>query len=289
MAYYSGQCNSYQHLAEILVEKCQAHGWAWRDEILSKDNVAIKLWVCNTPRSYQTGEGIILSAMSDGLLADIQPRLGGFGTINEDIFPALYHLFVFGQEVYLVLKVGVDKFYHLAFGKSSILGTVWVSATSPQYCYADQWISIATNGGGASSSSITSSAPFWGGAYHNPNWCHCTIQHNLDGYIWSGHSSQAYCNFEPLISRLPTTHFSDSPLLPYNIYLERPENKLSLICQFENARFVRVDNYENEQILTLGHERWMVFPFYRKNVVERNGGHNIRHTGTFGWAIRYEG
>lgn len=77
--------------------------------------------------------------------------------------------------------------------------------------------------------------------------------------------------------------------MPYNIYLERPENKLSLICQFENARFLRIDNHEPEQILTLGHERWMIFPFCRKDVKNRNGGLNIYHTGTFGWAIRYEG
>lgn len=291
MAYYTGQCSSYQHLADILVEKCQAQGWVWQDGILSKHKIKIKLWVCNTPQSYKTGEGIVLSAITNNVVADIQPRLGGFGVINEPIFPAHYHLFVFEYEVYLVMKFDIDKFYYLTLGQSLPFGSVWVSANAPQYCYENSWISIGTNYGGTSarSDSVTSSAPFWGRIYHNLNWCNSTILHHLDGHTWSSHLSQAYVNFEPLIERLPTAHFSDSPLLPYNIFLERPENKLSLVAQFENARFVRVDNYEPEQILTLGHERWIVFPFFRKNVQQRDGGYNIQHTGTFGWAIRYEG
>lgn len=88
---------------------------------------------------------------------------------------------------------------------------------------------------------------------------------------------------------MPTVHFADSPLLPYNIYLERPENKLSLICQLQHARFVRIDNYEPEQIITLGHERWIIFTFCQKDAQNRNGSSGGWGTGTFGWAIRYEG
>jgi hypothetical protein len=32
----------------------------------------------------------------------------------------------------------------------------------------------------------------------------------------------------------------------------------------------------------------MIFPWYRKYSATRDGGTNIDHTGTFGWAIKYE-
>lgn len=290
MAYYTGQCSSYQHLADILVEKCQAHGWAWQDGILSKHKIKVKLWVCNTPSNYNTGEGIILTGMIDNMIADIQPRLGGLDVVNESIFPAMYHIFIFEREVYVVMKFDIDKFYWLTFGQSLAFDTVWFSANTCQYCHhVDKYIFITQYDGGVSVSSVTSSAPFWGKAYRTAQWCNSTLLHQIDGHIWSGYVSQAYSNFQPLLDRLPTSHFSDSPLLPYNIFLERDENKISLIAQFAHARFVRVDNYEPEQIITLGHEKWIVFPFFRKNINQRNGYHNIEHTGTFGWAIRYDG
>ncbi len=290
MAYYTGQCSNYQHLADILVEKCQAHGWTWQNNSLHKKKMQVKVWVCNTPRHYNTGEGIVLTGITNDSESAIQPRLGGLGIVNENIFPAIYHLFIFEHEVYLIMKFDVDKFYHLTFGQSLFSNAVWLSANTSQYCHStDKFIYITPTTGGVASYSVTSSAPFWGGAYQTAQWCNCTIQHNIDGHVWSGYSSQAYSSFQPLVERLPNQVFSDSPLLPYQIFLERAESKLSLIAQFEHARFVRVDNYEPEQIITLGHEKWMIFPFFRKNVTARNGGVNLEHSGTFGWAIRYEG
>lgn len=294
MAYYTGQCTSYQHLADILVEKCQVHGWAWQDGILSKDDLFIQIEVHhNLGISLLGGTGFQSGILQNSSISPV--RLGSpHDTGLQVVFPADYHLFIHTNEVYFIVKSDLDKFYYLAFGKSSLIqgaqgNGLWLSATACRYGF---WrsINISVGGGGGGWGSPSAVAPFfnrfsgWDVDVSNSFICH-----GMDGILWSSGQKPAYAIFEPLIDRLPTAYFADSPLLPYNIYLERPENKLSLICQFENARFVRVDNYEPEQILTLGHERWMVFPFFRKNINERYGGDGIQHTGTFGWAIRYEG
>ena len=56
-----------------------------------------------------------------------------------------------------------------------------------------------------------------------------------------------------------------------------------------HCRFLRIDNYQPGDIIPLGPDRWKVAPWYRKNTAQRDGGSNIQHTGTFGWAIRYDG
>lgn len=293
MAYYTGQCTSFQNLADILVEKCQAHGFAWQDGILSKDDLFIKHEIDDKWGIYMSGgvgrqNGILLGNSGNKV------RLGSPSDRDlQVIFPANYHLFVFKNEVYLILK-SVDRFYYLAFGKSTLIqdtegNGLWLSATA---CQHPHWraIAIQRNGGGSGGGENPSPvAPFFNREAWSDGWSNSTICHGFDGVLWSSGASRAWCTFEPLIDRMPTAHFSDSPLLPYNIYLERPENKLSLIAQFENARFLRIDNYEPEQILTLGHEKWMVFPFFQKNIQHRDGGWEIKHSGTFGWAIRYEG
>lgn len=317
MAYYTGQCSSYQHLADILVEKCQAHGWAWQDGILSKDDLFIQIFVVEQriDNYHVRGQGITLiggtGKQANRLVNPVENpvRLGrtvaGRKLPTIDYFPAHYHLFIFAHEVYLLMKFEIDKFYYLAFGKSNLLQStqgngLWLCATSHHYAYSLDSNSIAevvyikNNGGGASGSyGATAIAPFWNRQDFNANWSNSVICHGMDNILWSSGKSRAWCTFEPLIDRLPTNHFADSLLLPYNIYLERPENKLSLIAQLENARCVRIDNYEPEQIVTLGHEKWMIFPFYRKSLQHRSGGSGdssySQHTGTFGWAIRYEG
>lgn len=301
MAYYSGLCTNYQNLADILVEKCQAHGWAWADGILSKDDLFVKLTISQKD-GYNAG-GIIVAGGTGKNGATLlnpsthTPRLGNpsYAYNDEPYFPARYHCFVFDNEVYLLLAMD-DYYYYLAFGKSSLIVSdtangLWLSATALAGSFGHtNNINIGVAGGGSGGwVSLIAPAPFWcrDESFEQQN--NSILCHGLDNQLWSAGSVSAFCAFEPLIERMPTNHFSDSPLLPYNVYAYRPDSKFSLVAQFKNVRCLRVDNYENEQILTLGHERWIVFPFYKKNNLYRDGGTWTDHSGTFGWAIRYEG
>jgi hypothetical protein len=84
-------------------------------------------------------------------------------------------------------------------------------------------------------------------------------------------------------------------LLPLRAWKERTPYKSSLVADLANARLLRIDNITPGDILTIGTDKWKAYPWYRKNVSARDGSgnqgsaYNINHTGTFGWAIRYEG
>ena len=93
----------------------------------------------------------------------------------------------------------------------------------------------------------------------------------------------------PHIERSPSAWNGESPLLPIQAYVWRASAKCSLVVDMRHARYLRIDNYEPGQIITLGGDSWKVYPFYRKASSARNGGIGIDHTGTFGWAIRYDG
>jgi hypothetical protein len=56
----------------------------------------------------------------------------------------------------------------------------------------------------------------------------------------------------------------------------------------EHIRFVRIDNYNNGDIITLGTDQWKVFSVETKNAATRNGNNSpAAQSGTIGFACRY--
>lgn len=304
MAYYSGMATSYSDLLNALVSACTSNGWNWQNSILSKDGCFIKLNAIITG----TSQGIVATGgtgVANEVLvnpASIKPRLGAASNfLSLAVFPVSYHIFIFEKEVFLKIKFSINSFFYLAFGRSTTQLTasgLWVAATSGEsaiYTDGRGGYSIDSNGGIGGNNSYQCVTPF--GRYNssvNDTNHNATICHGIDGGLWSTNSSggkdanSIQC-LTPLFARQPSNWSSETILLPISVYVQRPSSKRSLICQFQNARFLRVANYEPEQIITLGNDKWMVFPFYKKNSEQPDGGYISDHTGTFGWAIRYDG
>jgi len=93
---------------------------------------------------------------------------------------------------------------------------------------------------------------------------------------------------EELILTQPNAFNNEGVLLPIKVIKTRASSKYSQVLQLENARNIRIDNYTPQEIIALGTDEWMVFPWYKKNAAVPDGGENITHTGTMGWAIKYE-
>jgi hypothetical protein len=94
----------------------------------------------------------------------------------------------------------------------------------------------------------------------------------------------------PLISRIPNAWNSQAVLLPCHLLITRASNKRSVIGEIGHVRHLRVDNYNPGDIITIGSDRWKVFPWIKKDSSNRNGYRwGAYHSGTFGWAIRYDG
>lgn len=303
MGYYNGTANDMTALRQALIDACALEGWSWSSstEVLSKGTMFLQLKTITGP--YLTLQG---GTSADGVgLTGAAPnavRVGLAGTTGFP-FPITYEVFVFSAEVYLVVNYSVDKYQWAAFGKSTVSGLsgtgMWFGATigSSIRTNSDNIANISATGSSAGGSNANSGSLslFWAGTASDAASDNCFVHHNLSGYGWDITSGFGWTNrlgvapLAPLVALLPNMWNSEAVLLPLRCYVPRASNKISLVADLENSRITRVDNYTPGQVITIGGDRWKIFPWYRKDVTIRNGGYQVNHTGTFGWAIRYEG
>lgn len=299
MSYYSGTASSLADLRTALLTHAQADGWVLTGDVLSKAGVFFQIQV--------TATNITCLGCESNAVVNPAPNVVSIGRIFERIgyptreitFPCNYEVFGFAQELYLVVNYDVDSYQWMAFGKSTVPGL----AGQGGWCGATQGIlGIASSGtspiaisstSGADTYEYTSAALFWATAAEQAA-RNAWVNHGLDAHGWTYNGSQfsipiGIRHNSLLVSMQPSVWNSEATLLPLRCYKERPSYKASLIADLANARHLRIDNLVPGDILTLGSDQWKVFPWYRKDVASRNGGTNINHTGTFGWAIRYEG
>lgn len=308
MSYFTGSVNSYEELRDTIKGACL--GLDWLDQgnnIISKNGIFANLTHNANGVIAYVGTGVSAGALTGA------PSLSGarLGRISPGsrfpvvVWPATYHIFIHENpdEVYVVLNFSVNCHYWLCFGKSDIPGLSgsgnWFAGCAvPGYlmgAYGDgqHYYNISEEGG--SNTYSFASGPWWhtslnltysAGAGHG-------IHVDLDGVAWSSqvtsNSAVGFVNALSFLNGLPqgpNAWNGEAHLLPICLFMVRASNKVSLVLQKRHARYVRIDNFEPGQVITLGHERWKVFPFGIKNATSRNG--TPADTGTFGWAIRYE-
>lgn len=222
---------------------------------------------------------------------------------NRDIsYPCNYEVFGFAQELYLVANYDVDSYQWMAFGKSTVPGLPgqggWCGASlgvlGEAYFSYPNPIYILPAGGGTVNNGNTTAALFWTTLANLSSAQNGWVNHGLDAHGWTWNGTAASIpvgirHISTLVTTQPSAWNSEAVLLPIRAYKERPSYKSSLIADLANARLVRVDNLAPGDILTIGSDRWKTFPWYRRDITARDGGSGINHSGTFGWAIRYEG
>lgn len=306
MAYYTGTATDLADLHTKFLGHALADGWAWAvGDVISKAGVYFQIQV--------TATNITCLGCESNAVANPAPSVVSLGriwqrsgyTIREISFPCNYEVFGFAQELYLVVNYDVDSYQWVAFGKSTVPGLSgqggWCGATIGAFgtsVDSTDPIDISTLSGAANvAGQVTSAAMAWAtlgpgtGATAKGN---CWVNHGLDAHGWTYNGATydppiGIRHTEPLIGLQPSVWNSEATLIPVRAYKQRPSFKSSLILDLANARHLRIDNLSPGDILTLGSDKWKVFPWYRKNSANRNGGGSVNHTGTFGWAIRYEG
>lgn len=297
MGYYSGTANDMTAVRTALVNACVLEGWVWdgMTEMLSKGTMFLRLQVVS---GYLRLLG--RTSLAGGDMTHVV-QMGPFAGHAAEPLPALawpvgYEIFLFDQEVYCLINYAVDVYQWCAFGKSTVQGLpgtgMWVGATASGVSTNYSWgIVMRTFNGYSSGVGALCPALFWATAYAPEE---SRVHSGLDGQGWwmsQGNTNNpvGITSLTPLISLLPNVWNSETVLLPIRAYKVRPSSTISLVADLEHSRHTRVDNYTPGQIISIGAERWKIFPWYRKNVAVRNGGELLAHTGTFGWAIRYEG
>ena len=112
------------------------------------------------------------------------------------------------------------------------------------------------------------------------------INHGLSGGTgWSTTDVMAAPYRAPLDFILPSTWNSEAVLLPIQAFSTvYGSAKVALVLDVVGARACRIDNFKPGNIITLGSDRWKIYPWYLKAAAESSTS-----SGRLGWAIRYDG
>lgn len=301
MAYVTGMANDLGELVAAIRNACTDNGWTLSGEVLHKDDIHVRIQVVDSTVTYLGGTGI------DGgnELTGAGPNIVRMRAFQQAfVFPLTYdiHILTDPDEVYVIINYAVDFYQWAAWGQSTVSGLpgtgVWYAAS----CSASPSTSVSIV---ASGSQLGQSS---GGHHHvtllstrgsggiSTNTQNGFVQHGLDGESWNPATVGAsegglhgYTALEPLIGILPNAWNDETVLLPVVAYRNRGSNKNSLVADLAHARHCRIDYHDPGDIITYGGDRWKLYPCYRKNTESRNGGNNIQHSGTLGFAIRYTG
>lgn len=309
MAYYTGSVNSYADLLAAIHSACQANGWSLSNGVLSKGSAFVKLQLATAASTngivIQGGTGNVGGTLTNPSPAS--PRLGRPSTASShwqaEVWPATYHIHINEQpdEVFVVMNFNVQYHYYLAFGISSVSGMtgtgLWCSATTRT---AALNYTSSTPGGVVIGPESGENGYYFGTCA--PFWATNAVPALYASDIVHTHAGAGWCSFDgltnsllgisamaPLITRSPNAWNAEAVLFPIKNYQKSDAGKVRLVLDMAHARYVRLNNLTPGEIITLGSDRWKVYPFYCKNAAQPNAGYGFQHTGTLGWAIRYDG
>lgn len=304
MAYQTGTVSSLTDIQTTIQAFLVANGWTWDvgSSTIHKDSMFIGFITTTDKALFQARASLGSSPVAQSVgVGRINVSGAPFGTLALT-FPATYWMFLSNDEFYFVINYEVTRYQYVTWGKSTIdvgsatgtftSGTV-NSSSSLSASYST--IAISPSSGGANGWwGYKSTAPFWDTALtvSDTNLTSDFVHTNINGDSWILHNgatnqvSIGVTHSSNLISTLPNSWNGESPLLPIRAYKRMPESKISLVLDLQNARYCRMDNFNDKEIISIGTDEWQIFPFHRRNMSLRDGDTGIDHTGTFGWAIR---
>lgn len=304
MSFVQGVAQNYADLAGALEAALLANGWSKTGAVLHAGGCHVTLAVVGTTIVLTGGTGVSGTALQE---PGPGVRIGTAGVMSIT-FPATYHIAVHGSpsEVALHVNYDVDKWQWLAFGEGTISvpgSGGWHAGSfagdrAPTSLWANPVGNLYGGNAGRFTAGLFHGDP--GGSYGAGSYIHTGV----DGSEWvsasSGHLpsvSSAHISIynEELLKRTPSALNAAAVLLPAQVWQARAGNTASLVGDFAHFRVLRIDNHVPGEIISYGSDRWRVYPYYRKNAAERDGGNwsssNFAqaHTGTMGMAVRYDG
>lgn len=297
MPYATGTVNDYASLLQAITDTCTANGWTLQGEVLVKGGCYTHLFLNGTSDELH---------IRGGTGVDASNNLTGPGyqdyRLARLVFPVVYqiHVHTAPDEVYVIAKCDADAYPWLAFGQSPVDGMAaygqWAGATfnTSQGLPGTSGFAVSVAPGGKPfqhNDAWQQGAPFWSGyiyaSYTARN--STDMNHGLDGVDTWTPAASALAPQLPMVARQPNTWNGEAILLPIEPTINRASNKIARIGSIGHARFVRIDNLLPEDIVTIGSDQWKVYPFLRRNTSVRDGAADADHSGTMGWAIRYDG
>lgn len=311
MAYQTGTVADLQALITVIETFCTSNGWTkvtgTSEDTLTRGTMYAQLrYATNTQNHIQLWTGDSLDGSNDL----VNPRdAATLWTTWANISlpnPFTYHLFMSANQnnFFCIINYNTSYIRHMGWGTLDKYGTY----TGGEYY-------TAANGGSVNAgtsdflefdfrSDVESGwgiCPFIVNRLIRTCYIRCDVN-GVDTWLqnyknWNGggdtenrlvtaHSVTAY------LSRGALNQWtSDVTLVPYIVAALRDANDLSIIGQVPQLRSTRCDNFNIADIITLGSDQWMIFPWYFKSFTDPNGNNkvvNVPHSGLHAFAIRYE-
>lgn len=311
MPYYTDTVASFTLLKSVIETYCVANGWTLFDDILSKDSCFFKLTSTSLNLILEGGTSQTSSALNGRPPSPIGGGLGSVkiqSVLNDPIlFPITFHIHIFNNpnEVYVFIEYNTGCYQHLGFGKSNLSGIGLGSWFTGSCNGAASTVLNSSYFGVSSGSSIifysennaqsTINVGFFvGGGYDSLTAFPTSFLYtSLDSSGWySSFPIKASNTLAGLLTALPNLSNQATILLPIKSVIGRSSGGLSIINNLNNSRLLRMDNHQSGDIVSFGSEQWKVYPWRKRDLTQRNGGSGIfsglLHSGTFGFAIRYE-
>lgn len=315
MAYSTGTANDAPALKAAIETFAQANGWTLTGGTLSKSASYIQLTTTGT-------DSVIVWGSNEPTFTTGKAPEGA--RLYHATWPVTYHLFAHGNDVYCVASPDNAYFAYLAWGELTKYGTWaggnWFGAsmnrvpyaggtaglTPPKvfafptanplpgdigYIYSEQYHPSGHAGGGALFCTGYSYLPTY------PKYGHSYLHAEIDGTVWRsqfGASAESVLgHFQAVTSlllRQPNVWNGQAVLVPYYVWMPRPASMSSIVGEVPYIRSLRIDNLSPGDIITLGADKWKVFPWVQKDAADRNNtAQTDGKSGTFGWAIKYDG
>lgn len=317
MPYYSGTLANLNAIIPAIAAACTANGWNWdaASNTLSKGPVFLALTTV-TATSYQSIQiqGKTAAADAPGNCpAYIQTWSSTANHVWLWTWPASYEIFLSDTEVYVVFNFN-DTFYtFLAFGVSNMAdqlpGTGMFFAASSPNLPASFGMSSVTYANGKGNTDVYYSEASAGGLFWHTGGAGY-LHHGYSNTAGSGYSyadnpwvlsAAPGCYVIDLINALPNTWNDEIVLLPIRLFAvgktaltaastqRYPQNRY-LVGELQDCRYCRNTYHPPGSIVTIGQDRWKIYPHLQRNTSVPNAGNTVAsHSGTFAFAVRYDG
>lgn len=299
MAYYTGVVHSFSDLKTTIETIAVEMGWSLDNGILNKNGAYVQLTADSaggyTQLRINGGTGQLGSSLTN---TPSEHAKISDGVNTAIIWPITYYIHAFNDadEVYCVINYNVESYELMAFGISSISG---IGGTKGWF-HGSRRASVG-NGVKSYDRLIDINAQNDGGFIGDYGYCNglfsaysskssSFIHHALDGEGWRQVGYSGFRAISALLFSLPSPFNEAHVLLPLKGLYDRPTSgSKTIVVQPAHVRHLRIDNLEPGDVIQYGLDKWKIYPWLAKGFSLRNGGTQLPHSGTFGFAIRYDG
>jgi len=317
MPYDTGTTTSHADLHSRINTFLTANGWTQDGNVLYKGNVFAEVTDDTSYLQVKGGQG-----QSGGTLTTPCAAVSRISTVcwgPDIVFPCTYHFFAHSSPDMFMCVLNHNTLYvqWMTFGELNKYGT-WNGGQYYGSSYNTgnlqnrflfyNWESRFYNTQAGQTTNVGIGL-FWAakyasnGGYGNMQMV-CDIEGALGDWIDNyGTLSAGNPAFNgsyyarDLVPYSPNTFNTQATLIPINIYVGRASAFNSIVGEPGHTRYVNIKHYNIGDIITLGAEKWMVFPHAEKSAHSLTDPGSTTsstdtskcQTGYLGFAVRYDG